>query len=93
MAKKRITGRFKFFILFVVAVYTCVGFITQEIHIKEQEDEIRSLEEQKQQATVDKEFAEENLLYISTNNYVEKVARERLGWVKPNEIRFYDEKK
>ena len=86
--KKRITGRFKFFVLFACVVYTLVIFFMQENSIRSQKQEMIDLEQQKQEAIADNEFAQQNMLYITSNDYIEKVAREKLGWVTEGEIKF-----
>ena len=91
--KKKLTGRFKFFVLFACAVYTLVIFFMQESNIRSQKQEMSDLQQQKEQAIADNEFAQQNMLYITSNDYIEKVAREKLGWVTDGEIKFIQKNK
>ncbi|MEZ4358405.1 MAG: septum formation initiator family protein [Eubacteriales bacterium] len=86
--KRKVSPRFKFFLLFLCAVYAAIVFFNQETLIRSQNEEIATLTEQKEEAVIENQFSEENISYVTSNEYIEKVAREKLGWIMEGEIKF-----
>jgi len=73
-----------------VLMYACFVMAKQELAFKKYDDELKNVQNM---------IAEENVLYeqlvdtknhISSDKYIEEVAREKLGLVMPNEIVFID---
>ena len=76
------------FIVLGVLAYTVVMVINQQLTIKKQQDEWDVLSEQKQQLETDKSYYENELEYMNSDEYVEKEAKERLGWVSDDETKY-----
>ena len=88
--KRKFSPRFKFFLLFLCAVYASIVFFNQEALMQSQKQEKATLTEQKDQAVVQNQFSEENISYVTSKEYIEKVAREKLGWIMQGEIKFIE---
>ncbi len=80
------TGLFVFFVLIVfgiitaIAVYANTNTLTE---LKKTESELlNSIEDEKKES----ENIEKSQEYYESDEYIEKVAREQLGYVKPNEV-------
>lgn len=89
--KKRI-GRFTVFGIVVLSLVLCVTLsykrsklITQE---KEYSRQISELKKEKKEATKRAEELKEYKKYVKTDEYIEEVAREKLGLVYKDEIIF-----
>ena len=78
--------------IFVVAflLYGCIATAKQEISFHKYDNELEEI----QARISEEEIKHEQLLSaksrITTDEYIEEVAREKLGFVKPNEIVFVD---
>ena len=78
--------------IFVVAflVYACVAMAQQEISFRKYDKELSEYNTR----IADEELRHEQLVStreeITSNEYIEEVAREKLGLVMPNEIVFTD---
>ena len=78
--------------IFVVAflLYSCIAAAKQEISFHKYDNELKEY----QARISEEEIKHEQLLSaksrITTDEYIEEVAREKLGFVKPNEIVFVD---
>jgi len=81
-------GKILQFIVLGVLAYTVVMVINQQLTIKKQQDEWDALSEQKQQLETDKSYYENELEYMNSDEYVEKEAKERLGWVSDDETKY-----
>jgi cell division protein FtsB len=91
--KKRVTLRFKLLILLACLVYAGVLFINQGTLLGQLTKEKQALQDQyDQQAMVNSELQNE-AQFTNSDAYVEKAAREKLGWVKKGEIKFVEENK
>ena len=89
--KRRIGLRFKLIVLFIALVYIGVLFFSQQSVLLAQEQTQKELDEQYEEMQHEVERLEHELEYIHSDEYIEKTARERLGWVKENEIKFMEE--
>jgi len=72
----------------LVAIYVFCSFVSAEIRLRGYKAQIKELEEMIEQKNLEAEaikLEEENR---STDEYIEKTARERLGMVYPNERLF-----
>lgn len=86
--KKTVKPRFW---LLMMAVLTAVFFgvyVSQGQYLASQEESIRALEQLKVQALDENAALERRIAFAKTSEYVERVAREQLGLLKKNEVRF-----
>lgn len=91
--KRRITLKFKLLILLACLVYAGVLFVDQSTLLSSLDKEKAALQEQfDQQALVNSELQNE-AQFTNSDAYIEKAAREKLGWVKKDEIKFVEENK
>jgi len=84
--------RVKILLLFLIIGYFSVIFIKQEFKIREQYDEANALRQQIMEVREKNQELERLIQYTQSDEYIEKVARERLGWVKDGEIKFVEKK-
>ena len=84
--KRRI--HFSFFIFLAILVYAVVTILNQSQVIKEQDERQAELVRQKESLEAEINALENELEYIGSDEYIEQEARERLGWVKEDEIVF-----
>lgn len=95
MEKRRTRKRFKVshLIILALAVYLGITFINQQSEIKELEKE--RLQKQQEIERLNSEIMdiEEKLKYTDSLEYIEKMAREELKMVKPDEIIIIDTNK
>ena len=84
--KRRI--HFSFFIFLAILVYAVITILNQSQVIKEQEEREAELTRQMESLEIEINALENKLEYIGSDEYIEQVARERLGWVKEDEIVF-----
>jgi len=86
LKKKRI--HFSFFIFLAILVYSVVVILNQSQVIKEQEERQAELVREMESLQAEINSLENELEYIGSDEYIEQMARERLGWVKEDEILF-----
>lgn len=84
--KRRI--HFSFFIFLAILVYAVITILNQSQVIKEQEERQAELVRQKENLEAEINALENELEYIGSDEYIEQEARDRLGWVKEDEIVF-----
>ena len=94
MKKKRyvVKPRLKIFLALLALGYFGLSLLKQEIKINQQNERIHDLREQIVQAEDTTAELERLIQYTESEEYIEKVARERLGWVKKGEIIFIEKK-
>ena len=94
MKKKRYTlrPRTKIFLILLFLGYFGITVLKQEIKLNEQRDEILHLKEQIAETEEVNGDLERLIEYTESDEYIERVARERLGWVKKGEIIFIEKK-
>lgn len=78
----------KWVIFAAIAVYAIIMIVVQQIQIKEQKALLGELESKKQELSERIEHLESEFAYMTTDEYIERTARDRLGMVKENEIVF-----
>lgn len=86
--KRKIRFRFYVFVLCAVMLYAGYALVSQWMEMNRLKAEQQALQQQIDSAklTMDKL---NNLIEIAdSDEYIESVAREKLGWVKPGETRF-----
>jgi len=89
--KKKVTLKFKLIILFACLVYTGILFVNQTTLTADLNREKEALtQEYEQQAMLNSQLKNQ-AQFTGSDAYIEKAAREKLGWVKENEIKFVEE--
>ncbi|MBR5152587.1 MAG: septum formation initiator family protein [Clostridia bacterium] len=94
--EKKNKNPWKFFISFVVilfALYFVYIIIWQQISLTRKGNQIDELQAEIEQATAQTEKLEQELENLNDPAYLEKIAREKLGLVRPNERVFVDANK
>jgi len=86
--RKRI--HFTFFIVLAMLIYAIVMILNQSRVIQEQKEREADLLRQKENLEAEIHSLENELEYIGSDEYIEQMARERLGWVKEDEIKFVE---
>jgi len=90
MAAGKNTRKYVWLLVLVVLVAaTAIGLSMRSIfgQISTLREELASLEAQLAEEQDKTRKAEEHLAYVRTDGYVEKKARERLGWIRDGERR------
>ena len=77
----------------VFIIYFVYAMIAQQIVLSNKNKEIQSLEEQVSAANTETERLQKELDNLEDPEYLERVAREKLGLVRPNERVFVDANK
>ncbi len=77
----------------VFIIYFVYAMIAQQIALSNKNKEIQSLEEQVSVANTETERLQKELDNLEDPEYLERVAREKLGLVRPNERVFVDANK
>lgn len=81
---------FKRFLLIALAVYICITLISQQGILSRTEKELEIVESQISEAQKQSKQLEDEKNLTSSNEYIERVARERLGFSKKTEKVFID---
>lgn len=79
--------------LFAMASFTLIFFLFYSLQgklLSQQDMEIKQLTEQKEQAEMTGKELSRKIDFTKTDTYVERVAREELGLLRPDEIRFVE---
>lgn len=84
--------RFILGLFLVVAAYFAYTMFTQQQLIDQQNTQKAQLETQLAHLQGSNESLQRQIESTTTDAYIEDVAREKLGWVKPGEILFVEEK-
>ncbi len=80
-------------LLLLAVLYFVYVLISQQISISAKNREIQALEEEIQAATGRTEALQAELEHMNDPEYLERVAREKLGLIRPNERVFVDANK
>lgn len=88
--KQNISKLIKMLLVAALAIYFSVVFIRQEIAIAQLRNNAKSIEFKIQQATQEKNDINEQLQKENYHKRVEDIARDKLGFLKDNEILFVD---
>lgn len=83
-------GRVKLIILLGVLVYSGITFANQQSMLAVQVQKQAELENQQETLQREIDFLRNELNYIGTDEYVEQQARIRLGWLKPDEVKYVE---
>ncbi|HHW71049.1 MAG TPA: septum formation initiator family protein [Clostridiales bacterium] len=94
MNKKRyvIKPRIKVVVMLFIFVYLATIFVKQEFILREQNKETCKLETQIEQVREENSDLERQIEYTQSESYIERMAREKLGWVREGEKVFIEEK-
>ena len=80
-------------IIFLLALYFIWTFISQQIMISKKNKEISELQMQIESIEAESQRLSKEVEDLNNPEYIEKIARERLGLVRPNERVFVDSNK
>jgi len=86
--KKTVKPRFWLLMMAVLALVFFSVYVSQSQYLASQAETIRELEQLKAQALDENAALERRIAFAKTSEYVERVAREQLGLLKKNEVRF-----
>lgn len=86
--KKTVKPRFWLLMMAVLAVVFMSVYVSQGQYLSSQSGNIQALEQQRAQALDENAALERKIAFAKTSEYVERVAREQLGLLKKNEVRF-----
>jgi cell division protein FtsB len=86
--KKTVKPRFWLLMMAVLAVVFMSVYVSQGQYLSSQAGNIQALEQQRAQALDENAALERKIAFAKTSEYVERVAREQLGLLKKNEVRF-----
>lgn len=95
MKKRRyvVKPRMKFTVVLLLFIYLAAIFTKQEFMLREQYRETRELERQIDQVRKENNDLERQIQYSESEGYIERMARENLGWVREGEKVFIEDKK
>ena len=79
-----------FLLFLLLLVYTTYTFVSQHIKLSQREKIATEVLEEINNANLEQEQLEKELENANSPEYLEKMAREKLGLVKPNERVFVD---
>jgi cell division protein FtsL len=91
--KRKVTIRFKLIVLLACAVYAGFVFINQSTVLGQLNQEKSDLKKQYEEQKAQYAELQNEVQYVGSDAYVEKTAREKLGWVKEGETKFVQENK
>lgn len=93
MAKKKKTFRFsriKVFVLIGVLVYASLTFFNQQTLLAAQQSKQQDLLSKQEDLQQEIEYYKNEQNYIGSDEWVERQARERLGWIKEDEKKYVE---
>lgn len=88
MIMSKLRGRMRLIALGAVVLYSLITILGQQPIISEQQSIQNQLTAEVEELQQTKNFLMSEKDFIGTDAYVEQVAREKLGWVKADEIIF-----
>ncbi len=88
--KLNIARFFKFIGILTVLSYVTCTLIHQKVMLNERNNALRSFEAQIADARLEQQTLNKELDKVNSDEYLEKLAREKLGLVKPNDRVFVD---
>lgn len=86
--KRKIRFRFYVYLMIAVFAYAGVSLFTQYNEMQKLKAEQKALEKQIEDAQLSMDKLRNLIEIADTDEYIESIAREKLGWVKPSETRF-----
>lgn len=89
-SKKAKRSPLKIFVFVLFFVYIGYTVITQQITINEKKAQLKNVNNSIVKAEEEKKSLDEEIKVVNTSDYIEKVARDELGYASPDEIVFVD---
>lgn len=88
-------GKFKYSTVLwaVLAVWACYVFVSQQVNLSEQNRTISEISSKIEAAEKENKELKSTLSSVGTDEYIESVARQNLGYTKSNEQVFVDSSK
>jgi cell division protein FtsB len=86
--KKTVKPRFWLLMIAVLAIVFSGVYISQGQYLASQAESAQALEQQKAQALDENAALQRKIDFAKTSEYIERVAREQLGLLKKNEVRY-----
>lgn len=83
-------GKFLKLAVLCFAVYAAYAMVTQQAQIKERGEELAAVEEEIAQQEQENKKAERLLTLGDDEEYIERIAKEKLGYAYPNEHVYID---
>lgn len=83
-------NKLKFVIILVMLSYSSWVFVTQQIEIQSRKRALAQVEANVIQQIELQEKLAHRMELVNTPEYIERIAREQLGFARPDEIIFYD---
>ena len=80
----------KVILMFVLVAYLSVTLITTQFDLVNKRQQLEILEEQKARVQLEVDDVQRVLEYESEEEYIERIARQRLGYANPDEKVFKD---
>lgn len=90
--KEKTKSRLKTFIAIAFIVYFLYAIISQQPRLDDLSAQLNKLQKEMEEEEIIKKELEYHLSIIDTDEYIEYVARERLGYVKANDLVFISSK-
>lgn len=91
-SRKKFYRRIRLLLTLAGVVLASITYFDQEAKFAQIEAERISLTRQYAQLLNDTQRIERIISYSQTSDYAEQLAREQLGWVKPDDIKFVNKK-
>ena len=88
--KRAIKTRFFVILFLVVMLYAGYLFVKQQLKMGELNAQAAEIQQQIEQVDDANEQLERDIEYAQTDEYIESQARDKLGWVKEDEIKFIE---
>lgn len=88
VAKRKIRFRFYIYLLCAVMLYAGYALFSQWTEMGRLKAEQQTLQEQLNGAELSIDKLKNLIEIADTDEYIESIAREKLGWVKPGETRY-----
>jgi cell division protein FtsB len=82
--------RTKLFLTLILLSYFLFVFIQQSFEMQTQQDSINQLQDEISEVQHENELLTRQIEQTKSREYIEKIARERLGWVKEGETIFIE---
>ncbi|MDL2206096.1 septum formation initiator family protein [Eubacteriales bacterium OttesenSCG-928-N13] len=86
--KRTVKPRFWLMLMGILLVVFLGVYVSQTSYMNHQDDQIAQLQQQRDDAANENAELERKINFSKTDAYVERVAREEFGLIKPGEIRF-----
>ena len=80
----------KTILVVAILMYSCIVMAKQEVSFKKYDEELKMINSKISEEELIHEQLTNTRTQISSDEYIEEVAREKLGFVMPNEIVFID---